>query len=728
MGHEVESRSARSPWQNLTVNLLIAGIYYAAARLGLLLAFEETNASPVWPPSGIALAAILLGGRRVWPGISLGTFLANEQVFRANLLESDLVVAAVSAGIAIGNTLEAVIGGALVLRWAKTRNPFASVPTVFKFAASASLAGLLSASIGPTIIALAGFVPWQLYSTVWFTWWLGDVTSMMVVTPFLLAWSEGRHALRVHRSWIELACWAVALLVAAHLAFGSRLSVVHHRYPLSYLPFPFLLWAALRFGRTEMATAILAVSGIAVWGTLGGSGPFAHGSVHDSLMPLQVYVGIMAATFLATGALITDRRAMEGQIRQLNQDLEHRVTERTTQLEAANQELISEVGERRRTEDRVRKSEQLLTEAQRLARMGSWEWDIDADTVTWSDELYRIFGLEPQSLSITYEKFLQLVHPEDRAHVKRVVERAYKDHQPYMLEHRRILPEGSERVIQGYGQVAASDAGRAIRMHGTAQDITDRKRSEQERLGLVAKISTANERLQTLSRRLVDAQESERRRIARELHDGIGQAITAAQLNLRVLQRRPDAPSLGPLLEENITMLGEVLRDVRHLSLDLRPPLLDDLGLVAALEWYTQEQARRAGLEAVVQSDVEEGRIHPTLETAFFRLAQEAVTNVIRHARAKTLSVKLRQKGDELHLLVRDDGVGFDVEAMRQPGARVASLGLVGMEERATLIGGGIQFHSSPARGTEVHAWVSMNAFGSTAGDSAAAALPVAGA
>jgi PAS domain S-box-containing protein len=360
--------------------------------------------------------------------------------------------------------------------------------------------------------------------------------------------------------------------------------------------------------------------------------------------------------------------------------------------------------------------------------MGSWEWDIDADTVTWSDELYRIFGLEPQSLSITYEKFLQLVHPEDRAHVKRVVERAYKDHQPYMLEHRRILPEGSERVIQGYGQVAASDAGRAIRMHGTAQDITDRKRSEQERLGLVAKISTANERLQTLSRRLVDAQESERRRIARELHDGIGQAITAAQLNLRVLQRRPDAPSLGPLLEENITMLGEVLRDVRHLSLDLRPPLLDDLGLVAALEWYTQEQARRAGLEAVVQSDVEEGRIHPTLETAFFRLAQEAVTNVIRHARAKTLSVKLRQKGDELHLLVRDDGVGFDVEAMRQPGARVASLGLVGMEERATLIGGGIQFHSSPARGTEVHAWVSMNAFGSTAGDSAAAALPVAGA
>jgi signal transduction histidine kinase len=248
-------------------------------------------------------------------------------------------------------------------------------------------------------------------------------------------------------------------------------------------------------------------------------------------------------------------------------------------------------------------------------------------------------------------------------------------------------------------------------MHGTAQDITDRKRSERERLDLVAKLSAANERLQSLSRRLLDAQESERRRIARELHDGIGQAITAAQLNLRVLQRRPDGAELGRLLEENIGMLGEVLQDVRHLSLDLRPPLLDDLGLVATLEWYTMQQARRAGLHAEVRAEVDEGRIHPTLETACFRLAQEAVTNVIRHAHAQTLQVELHQENDELHLLVRDDGVGFDVEAMRQPGARATSLGLLGMEERATLIGGGIEFQSAPRRGTEVHAWMSMSAF-----------------
>jgi signal transduction histidine kinase len=298
-----------------------------------------------------------------------------------------------------------------------------------------------------------------------------------------------------------------------------------------------------------------------------------------------------------------------------------------------------------------------------------------------------------------------------------VVERAYRDHQPYLIEHRTILSDGSERVIQGHGQVVTGETGRAIRMHGTAQDITEHKHSEQERQGLMAGISAANDRLQTLSRRLLDAQETERRRISRELHDGIGQAITAAQLNLRVLQRRPGAQLLGELLEENIAMLGEVLQDVRHLSLDLRPPLLDDLGLVAALEWYTQQQARRAGLDAIVQAEVEEGRIHPTLETACFRLAQEAVTNVIRHAHAKTLRVDLRQEGGELHLLVRDDGVGFDVTAMRQPGARVASLGLLGMEERATLIGGGIEFRSTPNRGTEVHAWVPMSTFGETLGD-----------
>ena len=133
MDHEIERRSARpSRWRNLAVNLLVVVVYYAAARLGLLLAFEKTNASPVWPPSGIALAAILLGGRRVWPGIGLGAFLANEQAFRANLLSGELAIAAVSAGIALGNTLEAVVGGALVRRWVKARSPFVSVPTVFK--------------------------------------------------------------------------------------------------------------------------------------------------------------------------------------------------------------------------------------------------------------------------------------------------------------------------------------------------------------------------------------------------------------------------------------------------------------------------------------------------------------------------------------------------------------------------------------------------------------------
>jgi signal transduction histidine kinase len=235
------------------------------------------------------------------------------------------------------------------------------------------------------------------------------------------------------------------------------------------------------------------------------------------------------------------------------------------------------------------------------------------------------------------------------------------------------------------------------------RDITERRRNEQERALLLSQLSATNERLQTISRRMLVAQESERRRIARELHDEIGQVITAAQLNLRLLQQRPEAAALLPHLEENIVMLGQVLNDVRDLSLDLRPSMLDDMGLAAAIEWYTKQQARRVQMRAVVNTEsVAETQLDPALETVCFRLAQEAVTNIVRHARATEINLELRLEDDRLHLLVRDDGMGFDVAATRRSGS--ASLGLLGMEERAALVGGQIEFRSAPGQGAEIRA------------------------
>jgi signal transduction histidine kinase len=165
------------------------------------------------------------------------------------------------------------------------------------------------------------------------------------------------------------------------------------------------------------------------------------------------------------------------------------------------------------------------------------------------------------------------------------------------------------------------------------------------------------------------------------------------------------AAPLTRRLNESLQAVGRVLAQVRDLSLNLRPSMLDDLGLESALRWYVGRQAALTGLPADFQADTLEDRLDPVIETACFRVAQEALTNVVRHARARTLTVALRKQDGHLHLLVRDDGVGFDVAARRNQAVQGASLGLLSMEERATLADGGLEVKSATGRGTEVHAW-----------------------
>jgi PAS domain S-box-containing protein len=212
-------------------------------------------------------------------------------------------------------------------------------------------------------------------------------------------------------------------------------------------------------------------------------------------------------------------------------------------------------------------------------------------------------------------------------------------------------------------------------------------------------------KLHALSHRLVEAQESERRNIARELHDEIGQALTVMQLNLQALLQSPSANGLTPRLKESLAVVEGVLAQVRDISLDLRPSILDHLGLEPALRWYTIRQAALVELNVHFHFDGLEQRLDPVIETECFRVAQEALTNVTRHSQARNVTVNLRANDGRLHLCVRDDGVGFDVASVREQAVRGASLGLLGMEERAALAGGGLDFNSAPGRGTEVLAW-----------------------
>jgi PAS domain S-box-containing protein len=230
------------------------------------------------------------------------------------------------------------------------------------------------------------------------------------------------------------------------------------------------------------------------------------------------------------------------------------------------------------------------------------------------------------------------------------------------------------------------------------QDITERKRAEQQ-------LQVSNDKLQLLSHRLVESQETERRHIARELHDEVGQTLTVAEMNLQAVLSSPRAASVPRRVNESLRAVERVLGQVRDLSLTLRPAMLDDLGLEPTLRWYTNRQAALAGLRAEFQADPLEGRLDPVIETACFRVGQEALTNVVRHARARAVAVELRKQDGHVHLYVRDNGVGFDVAALRDQAVQGGSMGLLSMEERATLADGGLECKSAPGQGTEVHAW-----------------------
>jgi PAS domain S-box-containing protein len=230
-----------------------------------------------------------------------------------------------------------------------------------------------------------------------------------------------------------------------------------------------------------------------------------------------------------------------------------------------------------------------------------------------------------------------------------------------------------------------------------ARDITERKRAGE-------KLEGANRQLRILSRQLFHIQEEERRHLARELHDEIGQTLTAAKINLKIIA--PDVPAkVAGRLDDSVQLLDRLLGQVRELSLDLRPPLLDELGLVPTLRWLVDQQAQRAGLRVTFIANVDGLEIDPDAQTACFRVTQEAITNVIRHSGARNVVVEVRREAERLALSVRDDGVGFDPAVIQQRTAQDFTLGLVSMKERAFLVRGGFKVQSTPGKGTEIRAW-----------------------
>jgi PAS domain S-box-containing protein len=471
--------------------------------------------------------------------------------------------------------------------------------------------------------------------------------------------------------------------------------------------------------------------------------------------------------------------------------------------------------ERERALEMLKQSERRLAEAQQVARIGSWERDLRTNDVYWSDELYRLFGLQPHEGSFFYQQFLNHVSLQDVDRIRALTDEAIRERGSFNCDYRITLSDGSVHVVNDRGSVILNDEGEPVRLVGTAQDVTELRQSETElkrqevilqtifdhipmmvnfvdsagQIQMVnkhcervlgwsmedaqardlvpecypdpeyrsrvmeyirhptpglkeLKIRTRDGRMietfwlvtclpdgtriwfgqditernrvekelreysdsvQALSHRLLEVQEEECRHLARELHDEFGQVLATITLHLHAARGLAGAAA-QPRLDECAVLLRQAGDQVRNLALELRPATLDTLGLEAALRGLAQQHRKQTGADVQVVGHVSGMPLSPEMMTACFRVVQEALTNVVRHAAARQVWIELRQNESALEVVVRDDGRGFDKSTVQEQATRRGRLGLLGMRERVEILGGSLEVDSQPELGTRIRA------------------------
>jgi PAS domain S-box-containing protein len=558
---------------------VVTGSYIGAAKVGLHLSVAHGVITPVWPPAGIALAALLLLGPRYWPAIALGAFVSNA----TSGVSSD-----VAAAISVGNTLEA-LAAVYLLRRVDFRPSLERARDVLWLAILAAfLSTAISATNGVTTLAIAGSAAASPYGSAWVLWWLGDAMGDLLLAPVLLI--AATQLPRLDRKRALEACALLALLAgtSAAIFFGGS-----WRYP--YPIFPLLVWATLRFRQLGAATGCLVVAAIAVAGAVSGHTPLG-GDATTTVQILQALLAFVAVSLLVLGAALTER-------------------------EQANESLA---------------------EAQELAHLGSWEWDVGTDRVTWSRELHRIFGIDDRSEPLTFARYLARIHVSDRDTVRAEVERALQERQAFEVLHRIVLDDGTERIVHGRGRVVVDAAGNALRMVGTAQDVTQRQRVEEVRDNILAAVS--HELRTPLTSVLGFALTLDERT---EIHDDTRRQMT--------------------------TQLVSQARRLEHLLSDLLD--IDRLrhGLVHA--WVEPTDVASLVEQAVAAVEASEGRV-VEVRTApvvaevdpvkLERIVDNLVTNALKHTPPGT-SISVSVAGNDEHVLLRVDDSGPGVpDAQKQ--------------------------------------------------------------
>jgi PAS domain S-box-containing protein len=581
--------------RSLLAFAVVAGAYIGAAKVGLELSVAHGVITPVWPPTGIALAALLLLGPRYWPAIALGAFVSNV---------TSGVSPDIAAAISVGNTL-AALAGVYLLRRVDFRPSLDRASDVLWLALlGAFVSTTISATNGVTTLALAGSSAASPYGSSWALWWLGDAMGVLLVAPLLLI--AATHPPRFDRRQLLEACAILALLAATSAAvfLGGG-----WRYP--YLLFPLLVWATLRFRQLGAAAGCFVVAAIAVAGAVSGNTPLG-GDVTTNVQILQALLAFVAVSLLVLGAAVTER------------------------------EQVSES----------------LAEAQELAHLGSWEWEIGADRVTWSRELYRIFGVDPRTGTLTFEQYLARIHPADRDGVRAEIERALASRRQFEVLHRVVLEDGTDRVVHGRGRVVVDAAGTPVHMVGTAQDVTERQRIEEVRNNVLSAV--AHELRSPLTSVLGFAVTLDERP---EIQDRESRRQMTSQL---AIQARRLEHLLADLLDVDRLRHGLVHASVEPTDVDV---LVERA--VAAVE---ASEGRVVEVDTVpVVANVDAGKLE--------RIVDNLVTNALKYSPPGTkVSVSVASDGDTLLLRVDDSGPGVADDQKRrifEPFVRVNSGGCV---------------------------------------------------
>lgn len=668
----------------LTV-ICLAVVYHLAARVGLKMAYVQSNTSPVWPPTGIALAALLIFGYRVWPGISLGVLLGSV------LTGADLKLA---LGMTVGNTLEALAGAYLLKRFVNFHNSMDRIRDVVGFGFVSVFSTTISATFGTLTMMLLGFEDWSSFGAIWTTWWIGDLLGALVVAPALLIWISPPSLRSQWRKYQEGLILLVLLVLVIWYVFGSRSpgGILHQA--LIYLAFPFIIWAALRLGQQGATITMFLISGIAIWGTVQGLGPFALESKNDSLVLLQTFTAVVSLTALILAAATIERSNASEALTQRADDLATLNDSSRTFLDnyeiAGIYHTICRLAVTRLGADvawieapGLESGEKVPASAYGLpleaisTQSRHWEGDsqdgLQPTFLVRSDEAVRSLPAADSEFG-SFASF-PLVFSNKPIGTLKILSRR----EDFFSEDRRIL-------LQSYVNLAA------VAIQNTL---------------LFDEVRMTNRQLHALSQRLMKVQEEERFQLSRELHDESGQLLAALTVQLGLLERDSHDPAaLHERTGELKRTANMIQENLHHLAVNLRPASLDHLGLVTTLQQSIQEFSRQYNIPVDFEAvGMQEKRLPIDMETAFFRIVQEALTNVVLHAQASRVDVLLSLVDSHVSAIVEDDGKGFI------PSSTVTEeqLGLFGMRERIEMLGGTLTIESSPGKGTTVKAEVPCN-------------------